>query len=462
MDEPESGTRVEIELTPNDDSRLRRRKSPTPAAALVAHDHGAETPAAPPELEAQLPPQTGSPGTAIERRKLVVGAAAVAIVALFVGWALGRSGGSSASENAQPETTAADTSPSETPPLAEIPTTVPVTTRPVVVRAGPTTSTVPEWETSYVDVDPMAAALDVDVVLLGGGRIAEIDTGSGEMRMLATRASYQQPPLIDAGTDWIVIRNFDVGGSQLVRDGELPIDVSIGDPWSTHFQPATGLYWRIPNNFGNGETTVEEIDHEGHPTGRSIELPDGVWPVAADPAGGVLVSAPGGTYEIGVDGVRRVTTGNLLSLNERIAVMTQCGDDFSTCGLFVVDRASGQQTQVDLMIPEPGGLEGVFDLQSPAFWGYPGLLETISPDDRWAPVLVTNNAQQFGLVDLVTGQLVVLSANAPSGLWWSPDGSLALYSDNGRLMLFNTADGSSTNVLPSEGGVKAFAVRPSA
>ena len=34
--------------------------------------------------------------------------------------------------------------------------------------------------------------------------------------------------------------------------------------------------------------------------------------------------------------------------------------------------------------------------------------------------------------------------------------------DNGRLMLFNTADGSKTNVLPSEGGVKAFAVRPAA
>jgi hypothetical protein len=30
------------------------------------------------------------------------------------------------------------------------------------------------------------------------------------------------------------------------------------------------------------------------------------------------------------------------------------------------------------------------------------------------------------------------------------------------LMLFNTADGSKTNVLPSEGGVKAFAVRPAA
>ena len=107
MDDPQGATRVEIELTPNDDSRLRRRKSPAEAADLVAHDHGTEPPAVSPELEAQLPPGSGSPPTTIERRKLVVGAAAVAIVALFVGWALGRSGGSSASEDAQPEATTA-------------------------------------------------------------------------------------------------------------------------------------------------------------------------------------------------------------------------------------------------------------------------------------------------------------------------------------------------------------------
>jgi len=117
---------------------------------------------------------------------------------------------------------------------------------------------------------------------------------------------------------------------------------------------------------------------------------------------------------------------------------------------------------VEVVYPEAADVNGVFDLQSPASWGYPGLMETISPDDRWTPVLVTNYAQQFGLIDLVTGQLVVLGANPPSALWWSPDGSVALYSDNGRLMLFNTADGSKTNVLPSEGGVKAFAVRPAA
>lgn len=462
MEEPQSATRVEIELMPNVGSRVGRRKSSATPAEPGTHDPGTETPAPTPELEAQLPPESG-PKT-IERRQLVVGAVAVAIVAMFVGWALGRSGGSSASEDAQPEATTADTSPFETPPLAEIPTTipvrVPVTTRPVV-RSGPTTSTVPEWQTSFIDVDPVAAALDVDVVLVGGGRIAEVDTGSGEMRTLATRSSYQQPPVVDAGTDWFVIRDFDVGESHLVRDGELPVHVSVGDPWSAHFQPGTGLYWKTPNNFGTAEgTMLVEIDHEGHETGRSIELPGGVWPLAADPAGGVIAGAPGGTYQIGPDGVRRITSGNLIALNERISVVTQCGDDFSTCGVFVVDRASGQETQVDVVFPDSGGPDGIFDLQSSAYWGYPGLLEMISPDDRWAPVLVTNNMQQFALIDLVTGELVVLGANPPSGLWWSPDGSVALYSDNGRLMLFNAADSSRTNVLPSEGGVKAFAVRP--
>ena len=57
-----------------------------------------------------------------------------------------------------------------------VPSTVPATTRPVV-RAGPTTTTVPEWETTTVDVDPAAAALDIRLVAVGGGRIVEIDTG---------------------------------------------------------------------------------------------------------------------------------------------------------------------------------------------------------------------------------------------------------------------------------------------
>ena len=94
----------------------------------------------------------------VDRRRLVVAGAVIAVVALFVGWALGRSGGSPA--GGRPSRRRA-------PPRRRVwrrsrrqsmPSTVPATTRPVV-RRGPTTTTVPEWQTTTVEVDPAAAAL---------------------------------------------------------------------------------------------------------------------------------------------------------------------------------------------------------------------------------------------------------------------------------------------------------------
>ena len=90
-----------------------------------------------------------------------------------------------------------------------------------------------------------------------------------------------------------------------------------------------------------------EIDAEGTQTGRSFQVPAGVWPQAGDPAGGVVVGAPGGTYQVGPDGARRLTTGNLIALSPRVAVATECGEDFNDCGLFVLDRATGQRTELD-------------------------------------------------------------------------------------------------------------------
>jgi hypothetical protein len=391
---------------------------------------------------------------------LVVAGAVIAVVALFVGWALGRSGGTPASE-AQPSPSTTEASGLETLAPAAVPSTVPATTRPVV-RAGPTTTAVPEWhQATVVDLDPAAAALDIRIVVVGGGRIVELDTGSGEMRSLTTGIRFTQPPLVNAGEDWILIRNLDSGESQLVRNGELPVGVSVGDAWSTYFQRDTGMFWRVSPMFMASEPTdVDEIDVEGNETGRTFQMPAGVWPVAGDPAGGVVVGAPGGTYQVGPDGARRLTTGNLVALSPRIAVVTDCGEDFSDCGLFALDRTTGQRTEIDLSDSESGDPIGVFELQSAAFWGSPELLGAVSPDDRWAPTMITSSRQQFGLLDLTTGEFVSVSPNPPSSLWWAPDGHTAIYNQNSRLMLFDTEQRTLTDILPANVSVEAFAVRP--
>ena len=68
--------------------------------------------------------------------------------------------------------------------------------------------------------------------------------------------------------------------------------------------------------------------------------------------------------------VRRLTTGNLIALSPRVAVVTDCGEDFSDCGMYVVDRATGQRTELVPSDPGPGPL-GVFDVQSAGVLGHP-------------------------------------------------------------------------------------------
>jgi hypothetical protein len=467
VEDPQGTTRVEIELTPNE-SRLRRHRSIGGGVDVRGHDFPNEPSLIPPDLEPRHL-ETGDvgddkpPAPTVDRRATVVVGVTVAVISLFVGWALGRSGGSSAEDPAQPTAATIDTSPAETPPLAVVPSTVPVTV-PVISRpAGrgdPTTSTVPEWQTTIVEVDPAAAALGLEVVMVGGTQIAQFDMATGEVRTLAMDSRISQPPVIDAGADWFVIRNFDSGVAQLIRNDGLPVDVPVLDVWSAHFQPDTGLFWQVAREYSPGASLqVVEVDHEGNETGRRVEIPGGVWPAAPDPAGGVVVAFAAGTYHVGPDGTRRLTTGNLVALSDRVAVVTDCGDDFSACGMYVVDRVTGARTQVVPSDPETGPLN-VLDVQSPAFWGTPELMGAISPDDRWAPIVLSNDRQRFGLVDLTTGEFVSLGANPPSGVWWSPDGRLAIYNQSSRLMLFDTEQRKTTDIAPPGIAVGAFAVRP--
>jgi len=313
-----------------------------------------------------------------------------------------------------------------------------------------------------VEVAPALAALGVDVVMVGGTQITELDATNGELRTLTMGSGISQPPVVDAGADWFVIRNFDSGVTQLVRDGGPPVTVPILDVWSSHFQADTGTFWQAAREYSPGAPLgVVEVDHEGSRTGRRFDVPGGVWPAAPDPAGGVVVSAAGGTYHAGPEGSQRVTTGNLVALSERVAVATECGANFADCGMFVIDRASGERTQVVPTATESGPID-ILDVQSPAFWSSPELMGAVSPDDRWAPIVLSNNQQQFGLVDLTTGQFTGLGANAPSGLWWSPDARFAIYTQSSRLMLFDTQQLTTTDIAPNGIVVDAFAVRSAA
>jgi hypothetical protein len=426
---------------------------------MAAHDHSSEL--SPSMVAASLTAERKPPSIAIERRTLVFGAtivAVVAVVAFSLGVAFGRSGRSSGGEQAKAETTAADTASSETPSLAEVPTTVPVRTS-AVVGAVPTT-TFPEWQTETVEVHPALAALGLDLVMVGGTQIAELDMTTGELRTLPFISGVVQPPVVDAGADWFVIRNFDSGATQLVRDGGPPVAVPILDVWSSHFQPDTGTFWQAGREYDESvPLSVVEVDHEGNQTGRRFDVAGGVWPAAPDPAGGIVVSATGGTYHAGPEGSQLLTTGNLVALSRRMALETDCGQNIGRCGMYVVDRASGKRTQVVPTDSESSAID-ILNVQSPAFWSSPELMGAISPDDRWAPMMLSNNQKQFGLIDVTTGRFTALGANPPSGWWWSPDSRFAIYNQNSHLNLFDTQQLTTITITPLDIAVEAFAVRP--
>ena len=458
VEDPQAATRVEIELTPNEASRLRRRRLAGTGAEVVAHDHASDF--VPPEVDASPTAEKQPPAVAIERRTLVIIATVVAVVAFSLGWALGRSGGSSGSEQGQAESPAAGTVPSENTPLAEVPTAVPARTSPVI-RAAPTT-TFSEWQTETVEVHPALVALGLDVVMVGGTQIAELDATTGLLRTLTLSSGIVQPPVVDAGTDWFVIRNFDADTTQLVRRGAPPVAVPILDVRSAHFEPATGMFWQAGREYdANAPLGVVEVDHEGNRTGRRFDVPGGVWPAAPDPAGGIVVSANGGTFHAGPEGSQRLTTGNLVALSRRVALETDCGQGVGDCGMYVVDRASGARTQVVPTDSESGAID-ILDVRSPAFWSTPQLMGVISPDDRWAPMMLTNDQPQFGLIDMTTGRFIALGANPPTGWWWSPDGHFAIYNQNSTLKLFDTQQLTTIEVAPEGIAVDAFAVRPAA
>jgi hypothetical protein len=274
------------------------------------------------------------------------------------------------------------------------------------------------------------------------------------------RANYSQPPFVDAGDDWILIRSTDSGDARLLRGRDAPTNVTVGDAWSSWRQQGTDRFWKTSQFYMDGRPTqVAEVDYEGNATGVFFELPPRQWIQGVDPAGGVVVDAPGGTYSAGPDGSHRITRGQVLALNAQQALVADCGDDLTTCGTFVLDRASGEPTPLTITAVDALGTDVPIPFESAGNWGMPQLLTAMSPDGRWAPLVRTDARQSFGLVDLSTGNYVQLAGFPESALWWSPDGQSAVYLRNQRLAMFDAAAGTTFDIAVGL-NVEAFAVRP--
>ena len=397
--------RIEIELTSNVDPEIGgvgRDGSGNASEELIATGSTDDT---------------GRP-LAPDSRRLFAVAAVVGVVALLLGWLIGRSSGS------DEVATTSVTTPETTEPVTE--TLMPGEALPSVSTTRPrrttTSTTMALPTTATIVIDQRLEG--VDLLLVGSERsrdLVVLDLAEQTLTRQIMSMTFEPEALL-VGEDWVVLQSFGGGTTTLLRDGEAPQRMN-GWPWQLLWQEGTDRFWRpgIETETFNGPSLYEEIDVTGELTGVALELPVGAWVDRADPRGGLVTEVTGKNYSIGEAGVVLIGAGQMIGLSEDIAVLKDC-DERLRCGLFVTDRQTGVVHEValdtDLIALEP--LYG---------WGPPDRGQAISPDGTMVAVMLPSSTSPvLGLIDLSSGVVVELgqAAWAPRVVW-SPDGRFAFF-----------------------------------
>lgn len=465
--------RVEIELTDAAPSRSRfgRRRDEGAAGRATTQP---STPMVPSRTTADWSPPDGAvvvtsdapppPGDADSRRVVAI-AAAVGIVALVAGWALGRSGGDGSAQSVDATTTVeastSDDAPATTliPGESIAPAQVPTTTRPR--PSTTTTTTVPaEWTTEQVEIDPRLAGTTDTIVGVGSPwDIVELDLATGELRSLElTDVVAANVYALAAGPDWTLFTDGSTGNAWIVvGDATAPEQTSLSLDNGTWWQPGTDLFWQFDQSTGRSQTLVE-VDVGGSPTGRTIDT-GYFWPSMVDISGAVILGDGSlGAFVVDPDGSFRLP-GSVLAIGETGWLVRLCGDTIDSCGVAMVDRSTREVTPIQV---DSGGRR----VESAIWYGGGGSRSTISPDGRRALVyLVDDDGMTVGAVlDLTTGEAVEQPEAGLSSfnMSWSSDGRFVYVLDGTGVSAWDVDAGEVFAIAPGLGSMNTISIRPAA
>lgn len=426
------GERIEIELVPNDEPGGRHLRLPHRERPGTGDE---------PDASSDDGSGAGADDLAVrQRRQLVVVAVGVGLIALLLGWALGRGSGDDApaSAPAGPETSAPPTTARATLPPDETiaPVDEPVTTvfRPPVVVPRTASDLVDEGadiEVEAIAVDPRVSGSGLRIVgrRSSAAEVVEVDLDAGTATTFGLEGL---PPefggTLAVGDDWIVIPVFNGGGAFVVHtDGSVDRASLQPDGSNLLFDPTVDRFWRMSPVFDGGGMTVEEVGLDGEPTGIEVELPINAWPALADPAGGVIVQSSGRWFSIGPDRAEPLGVGEMVAVDDTMALLYDC-PQLDDCGLWRTDRETGERAEV------PGNLAGG-ERYLPTAWWSADASSGISPDRRMIAVMVDDGTGSSGLalIDLQSGEVIDVDVRGggPPMAIWSTDGRFIVFLDGG-------------------------------
>jgi hypothetical protein len=388
------------------------------------------------------------------RRAVAIGAGVVVVAG--IGWAVSRSDGDVST--GPPATTldeSAGSSPSPDPnAVGTTATDSPSTTRP----RRPTTTTGPPLVIRGLGGPLLPTPSGLELVgLTSEGDLVDIEFDIGQMTTtdLPRSSSVGAPATILVSGQWTYVERWDSSLAFLVTRGQpadegVPAGELFGQPSFRGPDPDTFWVMRIDQSGGIGGLYL--VGPDGEPLGRSIDL-RGWWPIQSDLAGGVVVQAGGGAYVVSESGARRVADGEIAGVGLNHFLVRAC-DEALACGLFVIDRQSGERRQVPEILVD--GLAQYYvrngtESASVAPDGTAAILFGLDGGGSGAALVATDTGQYRELTALDDGTFSVA---------WSDDSRYVAYTENRTLKVYDRqTDGTIEfgDVVPD---IVSFASRP--
>ena len=272
------------------------------------------------------------------------------------------------------------------------------------------------------------------IALTAAGDVAEIDVDSGAVVITDGPGIDSDAPVTvlpdAAGATFISYDN--VASMRFIAAERSALEVVGASPSGPMWPgPTPGSFWQTEDSDDTAALAL--VDAQGNGLGASIEVDaDGSFGlVGSDGGGGVVIEpALGGVFALdGSKPPERITSGELLALNAAVAYVREC-DGALQCGVFAVDRATGNRTRVDNT-----GFSRTGDIGSR---GVPSG-QNVSPDGTIALVRDSGDPTRCLMIDTAAGRdswTAVPCVDIASPIIWTPDSAYVLWLADGHATIY--------------------------